>query len=169
MTSITITVQEAIFMLSNINQQIDVTTRSLDANLFGPITVNGKSVVPANRMHDTTTLLLTFDLLKDDGAKLKDHISYYNATKHIDEKSIAYHLEWLRHNRNLLRCLENILASKVVRAENGVGMVEYSSYNEEEVEKKIHDLRTKINKLSAAIDHTNATSYMTLELIGDYH
>ena len=169
MTTIIITAQEAIFMLSNINKQIDTKTRSLHANLFGPITVNGKSVVPTGRLHDTNTVLRDFDLLRNDAASLKEVISNYNATQTIDGKSIAYHLEWLRHNRGLLQDLENIVASKVVRAESGVGVVEYNAYNEAKLVETISELQTRINGLSSAIDHTNATSYVTVALIGEYH
>ncbi|UUX33586.1 hypothetical protein [Fundicoccus culcitae] len=162
-----ITIQEAIFTLSNLNKQIDTFNRRLYTNFFGPIRVDGVKIGQATKAEANAADLMAYQNLVTDASTLRQAIAQVNQENTIDDLTVTYQLEWLRHSRKLLANLEQLLNQQETRVENGVGVVEYGAYNEPLVQETVAQLSKQANALSSKIDLFNAQTTLTVDLIQD--
>ena len=71
----------------------------------------------------------------------------------------------VRQTRLLLTQLENLIQRQETRVETGVGVVEYSAYNESSIREDIDRLTKEVNKISSLIDQSNANSMISIDLL----
>ncbi|MGO4937758.1 hypothetical protein ACTQ54_09130 [Fundicoccus sp. Sow4_H7] len=162
-----LTIQEAIFTLSNVNKEIERLNRRLFSNFTGPIRVDGVKITQGHKAEENEADLQLQQELIQDASHLRQAINQANQDNQVEGQTISYQLEWLRHTRNLLEHLQQLLESQSTRVENGVGVVEYGVYNEALVNETIKTLTQKANALSAKIDLFNAQTTLSVELIHD--
>ncbi|MBZ6527420.1 hypothetical protein HYQ40_06480 [Aerococcaceae bacterium DSM 111021] len=158
------TIQEAIFTLSNFNKQIEQLNRRFYSNFFGPIKVDGKPIPHADKAQSNEDELIKYKKLITDTSALRHSIAQANNELIVDNQSVTYQLEWVRQTRFLITQLENLIQRQETRVETGVGIVEYSAYNELSIREDIDRLTKEVNKISSLIDQSNAQSIITIEL-----
>lgn len=160
-----ISIQEAIFTLSNFNKQIDRMNRLFYSNFFGPVAVNGVALSFDDKANANQADLQTYQNLIADVSELRQKITEANHSIEIDGKAVSYQLERLRLNRHLIEQLDSLIERHDTRVENGVGVVEYKAYSEDYIRETVDLLRKEMNQLSTKIDHSNAVSMITVELL----
>ncbi|TLQ41189.1 hypothetical protein FEZ33_06505 [Ruoffia tabacinasalis] len=160
-----LTIQEAIFTLSNFNKQIDQLTYRFRSNFFGPVKVDGKPIAHDDKAKSNEEELVKYKQMITDISALRHAIAQANNELIVENHSVTYQLEWVRQTRLLLTQLENLIQRQETRVETGVGVVEYSAYNESSIREDIDRLTKEVNKISSLIDQSNANSMISIDLL----
>ncbi|XJS11094.1 hypothetical protein ACF3NG_02175 [Aerococcaceae bacterium WGS1372] len=162
-----LTIQEAIFILSNFNKEVERINRQFYSNFFGPVAVDGKAIPHTDKATNNLESLEAYQNLVTDISHLRQAINLANGNISIDGKPVSYQLEWIRLQRQLINQLEQLLERSETRVENGVGVVDYRPYAEADIRLQIEQLTKKVNQISSKIDQSNATTTIELQLLTD--
>lgn len=163
-----LSIQEAIFILSNFNKDVERINRQFYSNFFGPVAVDVRTINHNDKMSDNLTTLESYQDLITDISALRYAISQANVTIKVAGKPVAYQLEWIRLQRQLIKQLEQLLERGETRVENGVGVVEYRAYAEDDIRQQLDQLTKEVNQISAKIDQSNATTLIEIDLLTDF-
>lgn len=162
-----LTIQEAIFVLSTLNKQVDRLNRQFYSNFFGPVAIDDKALSQQDKATDNKESLEYYQKLIADISRLREVINNANTTYKVNGKSISYQLEWIRLQRQLIQQLEQLLERSEIRVENGVGVVDYRPYAEEDILLQLDQLTKEVNQLSTKIDQSNASNIVVVNLFSE--
>lgn len=159
-----ITLQQAIFLLSNITTKKTKLLGKLASNYTIPLTVNGKSILENHKVIEVKKLVSEIKLLQQDMITLKTKLAQTNATVLVNDKTLGELLEEVRLKREFINTLETVLTSSSTVVEQGVGVVEYGAVNNEELQAEYTSLEKEVTLLSQKIDEVNANTIIEVEL-----
>lgn len=165
-----ITIQQAIFLLSNLSAK----ENQLTDNLYSykvPLLVNGKDVTDSKKIKQMKKDLENLSLIQQDIINLKSKLAKINISTEINiennQKLLNQLLEEVRIKRSYLAALNNLVKSSYTKIETGVGVVQYGVLNEDLLREKIENLETEVNNLSQKIDIINSTTYIEIDLLSE--
>ncbi len=163
-----ITLQQCIFLISNLTKKQSQLFSSLNSQYFVPLTVNGKDMVDKSKSKEMLERLKEIEILNQDLVTLKNALCVANNKNKIGKQTLFAALEDVRLNRNLLSNMEYALSREYNRVETGVGVVRYGIMNEEILKGKRDKLEKEVNNLSSKIDSMNASVEIEVKLLGEY-
>ena len=159
-----LTLQQAIFTISNLTKKQKRLLDYIRDNYVVPLKVNGKEVFEQAQADEMLKNLSELDLINQDIVTLKDGINVANTENFIENKSLFALLEEVRLKRNILFDLEYLLKRDSTTVENGVGVVQYGVLNKKELAEKFNKLENEVNSLSEKIDSVNAKTEIEVKL-----
>jgi len=159
-----LTIQQAIFTISNLTKKQRRLLDYIRDNYVVPLKVNGKEVFEQAQADEMLKNLSELDLVNQDIVTLKDGINVANSENFIENKSLFALLEEVRLKRNILFDLEYLLKRDSTTVENGVGVVQYGVLNKKELIGKFDKLENEVNSLSEKIDTVNAKTEIEVKL-----
>lgn len=167
-----LTLQEAIFTVSNLRTQLNKEYTKFDTEYRVPIAVNNESIVNEGKVDNVKDSLKRIENLKDDIIVLKAAVHYKNTTGTITiddtEHTASEVLESLKLERDIVNNLQNNTSfdyhRERIKTVSGVGIVEEGIINEEEVLEYIEALEVKVNRKSMLIDKFNSTETVEVTL-----
>ena len=127
--------------------------------------MDGKPIAHDDKDKSNEEDLVKYKQLITDTSALRHAIAKANNEHIVENHSVTYQLEWVRQTRLLLTQLENLIQRQETRVETGVGVVEYSAYNETSIREDIDRLTKEVNKISSLIDQSNANSMISIDLL----
>ena len=160
-----LTLQQAIFTISNLTKKLKRLLDYIRDNYVVPLKVNGKEVFEQVRADEMLKNLSELDLVNQDIVALKDGINVANSENFIENKSLFALLEEVRLKRAVLYDLEYLLKRESTRVENGVGVVQYGVLNRKELMEKFNKLENEVNSLSEKIDNVNSKTEIEVKLL----
>ena len=159
-----LTLQQAIFTISNLTKKQRRLLDYIRDNYVVPLKVNGKDVFEQAQADEMLKNLSELDLVNQDIVTLKDGINVANSENFIENKSLFALLEEVRLKRSILYDLEYLLKRDSTTVENGVGVVQYGVLNKKELIEKFDKLENEVNSLSEKIDSVNAKTEIEVKL-----
>ena len=159
-----LTLQQAIFTISNLTKKQRRLLDYIRDNYVVPLKVNGKDVFEQAQADEMLKNLSELDLVNQDIVTLKDGINVANSENFIENKSLFSLLEEVRLKRSILYDLEYLLKRDSTTVENGVGVVQYGVLNKKELIEKFDKLENEVNSLSEKIDSVNAKTEIEVKL-----
>ena len=159
-----LTLQQAIFTISNLSKKQRRLLDLIRDSYVVPLKVNGKEVFEQAQADVMLKNLSELDLINQDIVALKDGINVANTENFIENKSLFALLEEVRLKRNILFDLEYLLKRDTTAVENGVGVVQYGVLNKKELAEKFNKLENEVNSLSEKIDSVNAKTEIEVKL-----
>ena len=159
-----LTIQQAIFTISNLTKKQRRLLDYIRDNYVVPLKVNGKEVFEQAQADEMLKNLSELDLVNQDIVTLKDGINVANSENFIENKSLFALLEEVRLKRSTLYELEYLLKRDSTTVENGVGVVQYGVLNKKELAEKFNKLENEVNSLSEKIDSVNAKTEIEVKL-----
>ncbi|ACZ01878.1 hypothetical protein [Streptobacillus moniliformis] len=163
-----ITIQQCIFLISNLTKKQNRIFLSLNSYSNIPIKVNGKDVFDKTQAKEMLALYSELEIINRDLATLKTVLNHTNSTNKINDMPISYHLEDLKNKRNLLSFLERSINSNTSSAESGVGIVNYGVLNQNILKENYRKLEKEVNSMSERIDIENSKLTIEVNLEGNY-
>ena len=160
-----LTLQQAIFTISNLTKKQKRLLDYIRDNYVVPLKVNGKEVFEQAQADEMLKNLSELDLVNQDIVTLKDEINVANSENFIKNKSLFALLEEVRLKRAVLYDLEYLLKRESTRVENGVGVVQYGVLNRNELMEKFNKLENEVNSLSEKIDNVNSKTEIEVKLL----
>ena len=160
-----LTLQQAIFTISNLTKKQRRLLDYIRDNYVVPLKVNGKEVFEQNQADEMLKNLSELDLVNQDIVTLKDGINVANSENFIENKSLFALLEEVRLKRSILYDLEYLLKRDSTTVENGVGVVQYGVLNKKELIEKFDKLENEVNSLSEKIDSINSKTEIEVKLL----
>ena len=160
-----LTIQQAIFTISNLTKKQRRLLDYIRDNYVVPLKVNGKEVFEQNQADEMLKNLSELDLVNQDIVTLKDGINVANSENFIENKSLFALLEEVRLKRAVLYDLEYLLKRDSTTVENGVGVVQYGVLNKKELIEKFDKLENEVNSLSEKIDSINSKTEIEVKLL----
>jgi len=160
-----LTIQQAIFTISNLTKKQRRLLDYIRDNYVVPLKVNGKEVFEQNQADEMLKNLSELDLVNQDIVTLKDGINVANSENFIENKSLFALLEEVRLKRAVLYDLEYLLKRDSTTVENGVGVVQYGVLNKKELIEKFDKLENEVNSLSEKIDSINSKTEIEVRLL----
>ena len=160
-----LTLQQAIFTISNLTKKQKRLLDYIRDNYVVPLKVNGKEVFEQAQADEMLKNLSELDLVNQDIVTLKDGINIANSENFIENKSLFSLLEEVRLKRSVLYDLEYLLKRESTRVENGVGVVQYGVLNKKELIEKFDKLENEVNSLSEKIDSINSKTEIEVKLL----
>ena len=160
-----LTLQQAIFTISNLTKKQRRLLDYIRDNYVVPLKVNGKEVFEQAQADEMLKNLSELDLVNQDIVTLKDEINVANSENFIENKSLFALLEEVRLKRTVLYDLEYLLKRESTRVENGVGVVQYGVLNRKELLEKFNKLEKEVNSLSEKIDSVNSKTEIEVKLL----
>jgi len=160
-----LTLQQAIFTISNLTKKQRRLLDFIRDNYVVPLKVNGKEVFEQAQADEMLKNLSELDLVNQDIVTLKDGINVANSENFIENKSLFALLEEVRLKRAVLYDLEYLLKRESTRVENGVGVVQYGVLNRKELMEKFNKLENEVNSLSEKIDSVNSKTEIEVKLL----
>ena len=160
-----LTLQQAIFTISNLTKKQRRLLDYIRDNYVVPLKVNGKEVFEQNQADEMLKNLSELDLVNQDIVTLKDEINVANSENFIENKSLFALLEEVRLKRSILYDLEYLLKRDSTSVESGVGVVQYGVLNRKELIKKFNKLENEVNSLSEKIDSINSKTEIEVKLL----
>ena len=160
-----LTLQQAIFTISNLTKKQRRLLDYIRDNYVVPLKVNGKEVFEQAQADEMLKNLSELDLVNQDIVTLKDGINVANSENFIENKSLFALLEEVRLKRNILFDLEYLLKRDSTTVENGVGVVQYGVLNKKELVEKFDKLENEVNSLSEKIDSINSKTEIEVKLL----
>lgn len=151
-----LTIQQAIFKVSELQENLNESRRRLYNEFFGPTKINGKSVIDKNKVEEEVKLLDEIEDKNSEIAELKEKIAKANIENKINGKSVAYTLEILRQKRALVASIGEVLNNSRTTVESGVGAVVYGAYDSEKLREIYDNLKKETYELSSKVDKINA-------------
>lgn len=165
MATLSLTMQAAIFHLSQLKTELERAKNTIEQFTNFPLSVNNGP--PADIRQQVEAVKATLDRMADIES---DYLTLQNA---IDAKNretgTGLLLNEVSAKRRRLKLLEPLAAvfnapKANFQAESGVGLVEYGLPGYDDVLKTVTALRAEVNRLSLAIDKSNATTEVTVDL-----
>lgn len=160
-----LTLQQAIFTISNLTKKQRRLLDYIRDNYVVPLKVNGKEVFEQAQADEMLKNLSELDLVNQDIVTLKDGINVANSENFIENKSLFALLEEVRLKRSILYELEYLLKRDSTTVENGVGVVQYGVLNKKELTEKFDKLENEVNSLSEKIDSVNSKTEIEVKLL----
>ena len=160
-----LTLQQAIFTISNLTKKQRRLLDYIRDNYVVPLKVNGKEVFEQTQADEMLKNLSELDLVNQDIVTLKDGINVANSENFIENKSLFALLEEVRLKRNILFDLEYLLKRDSTTVENGVGVVQYGVLNKKELTEIFDKLENEVNSLSEKIDSINSKTEIEVKLL----
>ena len=160
-----LTLQQAIFTISNLTKKQRRLLDYIRDNYVVPLKVNGKEVFEQNQADEMLKNLSELDLVNQDIVTLKDEINVANSENFIENKSLFALLEEVRLKRAVLYDLEYLLKRDSTSVESGVGVVQYGVLNRKELIEKFNKLENEVNSLSEKIDSINSKTEIEVKLL----
>ena len=160
-----LTLQQAIFTISNLTKKQRRLLDYIRDNYVVPLKVNGKDVFEQAQADKMLKNLSELDLVNQDIVTLKDGINVANSENFIENKSLFALLEEVRLKRSILYDLEYLLKRDSTTVENGVGVVQYGVLNKKELIEKFDKLENEVNSLSEKIDSINSKTEIEVKLL----
>lgn len=168
----TLTLQEAIFTVSNLRTQLNKEYTKFDTEYRVPIAVNNESVVKADKKEDVKASLNKIEAVKQDIIALKAaiHVKNTTCTINIDgqEATASEVLESLKLERDIVNNLQNNTSfgysRERIKTVSGVGIVEEGIINEAEVLQYIEEMEVTVHRKSMLIDKFNSTETVEVTL-----
>ena len=160
-----LTLQQAIFTISNLTKKQRRLLDYIRDNYVVPLKVNGKEVFEQAQADEMLKNLSELGLVNQDIVALKDGINVANTENFIENKSLFALLEEVRLKRAVLYDLEYLLKRESTRVENGVGVVQYGVLNRKELLEKFNKLENEVNSLSEKIDSINSKTEIEVKLL----
>ena len=160
-----LTLQQAIFTISNLTKKQKRLLDYIRDNYVVPLKVNGKEVFEQAQADEMLKNLSELGLVNQDIVALKDGINVANSENFIENKSLFALLEEVRLKRNILFDLEYLLKRDSTTVENGVGVVQYGVLNRNELMEKFNKLENEVNSLSEKIDNVNSKTEIEVKLL----
>ena len=159
-----LTLQQAIFTISNLTKKQRRLLDYIRDSYVVPLKINGKEVFEETQADEMLKNLSELDLINQDIITLKDGINIANSENFIENKSLFMLLEEVRLKRNVLFDLEYLLKRDSTAVENGVGVVQYGVLNRRELVEKFNKLENEVSSLSEKIDSVNAKTEIEVKL-----
>lgn len=165
MAKITMTMQAAIFELSQLKAEMDRTKNAIVQFHNYPLSVNqGKAADTSKQEAIVAAALKKMKALEDDYLTLQDAIDEKNR-----ETGTGHLLNEVTAKRRRLKLLEPLASihnapGANYTAENGVGLVEYGLPGYDQVVQVVTDLREEVSQISLAIDQSNARTEVEVHL-----
>ena len=167
-----LTLQEAIFTVSNLRTQLNKEYTKFDTEYRVPIAVNNESVVKADKKEDVKASLNKIETVKQDIIALKAAIHVKNTTGTINidgqEATASEVLESLKLERDIVNNLQNNTSfgysRERIKTVSGVGIVEEGIINEAEVLQYIEEMEVTVHRKSMLIDKFNSTETVEVTL-----
>ena len=160
-----LTLQQAIFTISNLTKKQRRLLDYIRDNYVVPLKVNGKDVFEQAQADEMLKNLSELDLVNQDIVTLKDGINVANSENFIENKSLFSLLEEVRLKRSILYELEYLLKRDSTSVESGVGVVQYGVLNKKELAEKFNKLENEVNSLSEKIDNVNSKTEIEVKLL----
>ena len=160
-----LTLQQAIFTISNLTKKQRRLLDYIRDNYVVPLKVNGKEVFEQAQADEMLKNLSELDLVNQDIVTLKDEINVANSENFIENKSLFSLLEEVRLKRSILYDLEYLLKRDSTSVESGVGVVQYGVLNRKELIEKFNKLENEVNSLSEKIDSINSKTEIEVKLL----
>ena len=160
-----LTLQQAIFTISNLTKKQRRLLDYIRDNYVVPLKVNGKDVFEQAQADEMLKNLSELDLVNQDIVTLKDGINVANSENFIENKSLFSLLEEVRLKRSILYDLEYLLKRDSTSVESGVGVVQYGVLNRKELIEKFNKLENEVNSLSEKIDSINSKTEIEVKLL----
>ena len=160
-----LTIQQAIFTISNLTKKQRRLLDYIRDNYVVPLKVNGKDVFEQAQADEMLKNLSELDLVNQDIVTLKDGINVANSENFIENKSLFALLEEVRLKRSILYDLEYLLKRDSTTVENGVGVVQYGVLNKKELTEIFDKLENEVNSLSEKIDSINSKTEIEVKLL----
>ncbi len=160
-----LTLQQAIFTISNLTKKQRRLLDYIRNNYIVPLKVNGKEVFEQTQADEMLKNLSELDLVNQDIITLKDAVNVANSENFIENKSLFALLEEVRLKRDILYNLEYLLKQENTKVENGVGVVQYGVLNRKELIEKFNRLENEVNSLSEKIDSVNSKTEIEVKLV----
>ena len=160
-----LTLQQAIFTISNLTKKQRRLLDYIRDNYVVPLKVNGKDVFEQAQADEMLKNLSELDLVNQDIVTLKDGINVANSENFIENKSLFSLLEEVRLKRSILYELEYLLKRDSTSVESGVGVVQYGVLNKKELIEKFNKLENEVNSLSEKIDGVNSKTEIEVKLL----
>lgn len=168
----TLTLQEAIFTVSNLRTQLNKEYTKFDTEYRVPIAVNNESVIKADKKEDVKASLNKIEAVKQDIIALKAAIHVKNTTGTINidgqEATASEVLESLKLERDIVNNLQNNTSfgysRERIKTVSGVGIVEEGIINEAEVLQYIEEMEVTVHRKSMLIDKFNSTETVEVTL-----
>ena len=160
-----LTLQQAIFTISNLTKKQRRLLDYIRDNYVVPLKVNGKDVFEQAQADEMLKNLSELDLVNQDIVTLKDGINVANSENFIENKSLFALLEEVRLKRSILYDLEYLLKRDSTTVDNGVGVVQYGVLNKKELIEKFDKLENEVNSLSEKIDSINSKTEIEVKLL----
>ena len=160
-----LTLQQAIFTISNLTKKQRRLLDYIRDNYVVPLKVNGKDVFEQAQADEMLKNLSELDLVNQDIVTLKDGINVANSENFIENKSLFSLLEEVRLKRSILYELEYLLKRDSTSVESGVGVVQYGVLNKKELIEKFNKLENEVNSLSEKIDSINSKTEIKVKLL----
>ena len=160
-----LTLQQAIFTISNLTKKQRRLLDYIRDNYVVPLKVNGKEVFEQAQADEMLKNLSELDLVNQDIVTLKDGINVANSENFIENKSLFALLEEVRLKRAVLYDLEYLLKRDSTSVESGVGVVQYGVLNRKELIEKFNKLENEVNSLSEKIDSINSKTEIEVKLL----
>ena len=160
-----LTLQQAIFTISNLTKKQRRLLDYIRDNYVVPLKVNGKDVFEQAQADEMLKNLSELDLVNQDIVTLKDGINVANSENFIENKSLFALLEEVRLKRAVLYDLEYLLKRDSTSVESGVGVVQYGVLNRKELLEKFNKLENEVNSLSEKIDSINSKTEIEVKLL----
>lgn len=160
-----LTIQQAIFTISNLTKKQRRLLDYIRDNYVVPLKVNGKEVFEQAQADEMLKNLSELDLVNQDIVTLKDGINVANSENFIENKSLFALLEEVRLKRSTLYELEYLLKRNSTTVENGVGVVQYGVLNKKELTEIFDKLENEVNSLSEKIDSINSKTEIEVKLL----
>ena len=160
-----LTLQQAIFTISNLTKKQKRLLDYIRDNYVVPLKVNGKDVFEQAQADEMLKNLSELDLVNQDIVTLKDGINVANSENFIENKSLFSLLEEVRLKRSILYELEYLLKRDSTSVESGVGAVQYGVLNKKELIEKFNKLENEVNSLSEKIDSINSKTEIEVKLL----
>lgn len=151
-----LTIQQAIFKVSELQETLNENRRRLYNEFFGPTKINGKIVIDKNKIEEEIKLLEKIEKQNSEIADLKERIQKANIENKINGKSVAYTLELLKQKRALIASIAEILNNSRSTVESGVGAVIYGAYDPEKLREIYENLKNETYELSSKVDKINS-------------
>lgn len=124
-----LTLQQAIFTVSNLTKKQKRLMRTINDDYVVPLKVNGKEVFEQTQADEMLDKIAELELINKDILALKDEINIANTENFIDNKSLFFILEEVRIKRSILSDYLDLLDSGRTSVETGVGVVQYGTLN----------------------------------------
>lgn len=160
-----LTLQQAIFTISNLTKKQRRLLDYIRDNYVVPLKVNGKDVFEQAQADEMLKNLSELDLVNQDIVTLKDGINVANSENFIENKSLFALLEEVRLKRSILYDLEYLLKRDSTTVENGIGVVQYGVLNKKELTEIFDKLENEVNSLSEKIDSINSKTEIEVKLL----
>ncbi|ULG72193.1 hypothetical protein [Macrococcus brunensis] len=166
----TLSIQQAVFLISTLRQQLNREMQKFHSEYRTPIAVNSKSIVTAEKSQKVFDSLQKMDQLKHDIVTLKTAIHLKNSTSEIEAGVTASDmLEQLKLERKMIEELQSYTAfgygQERIKTVAGVGVVEEGIIEEDRVNAYIEELEAAANAKSMKVDQFNSTMMIEVELL----